>query len=364
MHPGVPRRSGRALRQWDTLHRTYLELGHRVDLLDPVAGLPDMVYAANGALPSSAGASCWAPGSATPSGEAEAAAPHATGSARAGVRPGAWSPEFVNEGRATCSSPATVVLAGSGFRTDPAGPRRGRPACSGAPSSRWSSSTRATTTSTPPSPSSTTTTIAWLPERSSPRRRRRCCASGFPGAVVADPLDAAVPRPQRGERRTARRACPHRPPGWPVRWPSADSSLVPVDLSELLKGGGGPKCCTLEVRLMTITRRMRPSTDMSLTRRPRAPRRGPLRAQLPPLPVVMAARARAPGSPTSRAAATSTASPATRAQLRPRPSRPAAPRPTARLDRVTLTSRAFGSDQLGPFCAGPRRCSAGRWCCR
>jgi N-dimethylarginine dimethylaminohydrolase len=23
---------------------------------------------------------------------------------------------------------------------------------------------------------------------------------------------------------------------------------VPVDLSELLKGGGGPKCCTLEVR--------------------------------------------------------------------------------------------------------------------
>jgi N-dimethylarginine dimethylaminohydrolase len=25
-------------------------------------------------------------------------------------------------------------------------------------------------------------------------------------------------------------------------------TAVPVDLSELLKGGGGPKCCTLEVR--------------------------------------------------------------------------------------------------------------------
>ena len=49
MHPGVAVDVERALAQWDALRRTYLDLGHRVDLLEPVAGLPDMVYAANGA---------------------------------------------------------------------------------------------------------------------------------------------------------------------------------------------------------------------------------------------------------------------------------------------------------------------------
>src|SRR6516225_9958328 len=34
--------------QWQRLHQTYLRLGHSVDLIEPVPGLPDMVYAANG----------------------------------------------------------------------------------------------------------------------------------------------------------------------------------------------------------------------------------------------------------------------------------------------------------------------------
>src|SRR6201998_1787080 len=36
--------------QWEGLYRTYLRLGHRVDLVEPAPGLPDMVYAANGGL--------------------------------------------------------------------------------------------------------------------------------------------------------------------------------------------------------------------------------------------------------------------------------------------------------------------------
>ena len=36
--------------QWQHLHDVYLQLGHSVDLVDPVPGLPDMVYAANGGL--------------------------------------------------------------------------------------------------------------------------------------------------------------------------------------------------------------------------------------------------------------------------------------------------------------------------
>ena len=39
-----------ALSQWQRLHDVYLQLGHTVELVDPVPGLPDMVYAANGGL--------------------------------------------------------------------------------------------------------------------------------------------------------------------------------------------------------------------------------------------------------------------------------------------------------------------------
>ncbi len=48
MDPTVPVDRGRALRQWETLRGVYLDLGHRVDELSPLPGLPDMVYAANG----------------------------------------------------------------------------------------------------------------------------------------------------------------------------------------------------------------------------------------------------------------------------------------------------------------------------
>src|ERR1700740_3727402 len=36
--------------QWEALYRTYLRLGHRVDLVQPAPGLADMVYAANGGV--------------------------------------------------------------------------------------------------------------------------------------------------------------------------------------------------------------------------------------------------------------------------------------------------------------------------
>jgi N-dimethylarginine dimethylaminohydrolase len=49
MDPSVPVDTGRARAQWDQLYQTYLGLGHAVRLIDPVPGLPDMVFAANGA---------------------------------------------------------------------------------------------------------------------------------------------------------------------------------------------------------------------------------------------------------------------------------------------------------------------------
>lgn len=50
MDPAVPTSDHRSLSQWKTLHDVFVELGHEVDLVEPEPGLPDMVYSANGAL--------------------------------------------------------------------------------------------------------------------------------------------------------------------------------------------------------------------------------------------------------------------------------------------------------------------------
>lgn len=49
MDPAQPVDRELAVRQWQRLHDLYIGLGHRVELIDPESGLPDMVYAANGA---------------------------------------------------------------------------------------------------------------------------------------------------------------------------------------------------------------------------------------------------------------------------------------------------------------------------
>ena len=48
MDPRVPVDTARAVRQWERLRQTYRLLGHTIHLIDPVPGLPDMVFAANG----------------------------------------------------------------------------------------------------------------------------------------------------------------------------------------------------------------------------------------------------------------------------------------------------------------------------
>jgi N-dimethylarginine dimethylaminohydrolase len=48
MHKADPTDTSKAVRQWQTLYDTYIELGHEIELIDPIPGLPDMVYTANG----------------------------------------------------------------------------------------------------------------------------------------------------------------------------------------------------------------------------------------------------------------------------------------------------------------------------
>jgi len=48
MRPDAPVDPALAMRQWETLRQTYASLGHSVSTIAPVGGLPDMVFAANG----------------------------------------------------------------------------------------------------------------------------------------------------------------------------------------------------------------------------------------------------------------------------------------------------------------------------
>jgi N-dimethylarginine dimethylaminohydrolase len=154
-------------------------------------------------------------------------------------------PEFVNEGEGDLLVVGDTILAGTGFRTDPrahpeAGRVLGRPVISlELVDPRFYHLDTAIAVLDED-------TIAWLPEAFSPASRA-VLHERFPDAVVAGIDDAAV----LGLNAVS--------DGRHVVLPAQARKLapalaergftpVPVDMSELLKGGGGPKCCTLEVR--------------------------------------------------------------------------------------------------------------------
>jgi N-dimethylarginine dimethylaminohydrolase len=169
---------------------------------------------------------------------------HATWFRRAGLP--VVEAEFVNEGEGDLLVVGgDVILAGAGFRTDPrAHAEAARVLCREVVPLRlvdpryYHLDTAVAVLDA--------TTLAWLPEAFD-RRSRAVLRERFPDALVADPADAAVlglnavsdgrhvVLPARATRLAARLA-------------ERGFVPVPVDLSELLKGGGGPKCCTLEVR--------------------------------------------------------------------------------------------------------------------
>lgn len=240
MQPGIDVDRHRALAQWDALRRTYLDLGHRVDLLTPMPGLPDMVYAANGATV--VDGTVLAARFRHPQRAGEAVA-HATWFRGAAAR--VVEPEFVNEGEGDLLVVGDLILAGHGFRTDPRAHAEaarvfGREVVSlELVDPRYYHLDTAVAVLD-------ATTIAWLPEAFRPASRA-LLQEHFPDAVVADATDAAV--------LGLNAVSDGRHVVLPIQAPRLAAAVaergfvpVPVDLSELLKGGGGPKCCTLEVR--------------------------------------------------------------------------------------------------------------------
>ena len=115
MHPDVPTDTALAVRQWESLREAYLGLGHEVHLLEPVPGLVDMVFAANGVLhPRRA----WLRREFA---HAERT-PEAEHFRRWLLEHGfeARDPASVNEGEGDFAVVGGVILAGTGYRSAPA----------------------------------------------------------------------------------------------------------------------------------------------------------------------------------------------------------------------------------------------------
>jgi N-dimethylarginine dimethylaminohydrolase len=114
MDPTKPVDSGLAMAQWDRLRETYLALGHQVHLIEPLPGLPDMVFAANGATV--IGNQVLVANFRYPQRTAEAPAYRDWFTANGYEVLG--EPRFINEGQGDYLVEGERLLAGTGFRTD------------------------------------------------------------------------------------------------------------------------------------------------------------------------------------------------------------------------------------------------------
>ena len=114
MDPSKPVDTGLAMAQWERLRETYLALGHQVHLIEPVPGLPDMVFAANAATV--IGNRALIARYRYPQRSAEAPA-YRDWFVANGFEVTAES-RFINEGQGDYLVDGDRLLAGTGFRTD------------------------------------------------------------------------------------------------------------------------------------------------------------------------------------------------------------------------------------------------------
>ena len=240
MHPEDPTDTSLAVRQWDALYEAYQALDYDVKLIEPIRGLPDMVYAANGGVVLDGiayGAKFTYP-QRQPEGPA-----YMEWFASAGFE--VREPEFVNEGEGDLLLVGDRILAGQGFRTDPA---------AHAEVARVFDREVVSLNLINPSFYHLDTAVAVLDESNIaylPSAFDEASIASirqlYPDAIEVTEQDAAVlglnsfsdgrnvviaSRAKDFERQLRQRG--YNPIG--------------VDLSELLLGGGGVKCCTLELR--------------------------------------------------------------------------------------------------------------------
>ncbi|CAO0825012.1 hypothetical protein SMICM17S_13074 [Streptomyces microflavus] len=115
MDPKKPVDTPLAIAQWERLREVYLSLGHTVDTIEPVRGLPDMVFAANGATVVDGRALV----ARFRDAERIAEGPAYHDWLRANGFPDLRTASVVNEGEGDYLLVGDVLLAGTGFRSDP-----------------------------------------------------------------------------------------------------------------------------------------------------------------------------------------------------------------------------------------------------
>src|SRR5271166_3147079 len=230
---------GVAHAQWERLRQTYIDLGHSVDLVEPLPGLPDMVYAANGGFIANDIAVVARFRFAERAGESNA---YAAWMSSVGYRPA--STRHVNEGQGDLLLIGETVLAGYGFRTDLRAPTEIAAAVRMPLISLELVDPRFYHLDTALAVLDDHT-IAFYPPAFSAAAQARLHAL-FPDAIVVGSADAFV----LGLNVVSdglHVVLPAAATGFATQLREAGFEPVGVDLSELLKGGGSVKCCTLEV---------------------------------------------------------------------------------------------------------------------
>jgi N-dimethylarginine dimethylaminohydrolase len=229
----------RANSQWERLRDVYRGLGHTVDVVEPVAGLPDMVFAANAGLIVNGAAIVARFKHAEREGESVAYAEWMT---RRGYSP--ETTRHVNEGQGDLLVAGGLILAGTGFRTDPRAHREvaeitGMPVVTlELVDPRFYHLDTALTVLDD-------TTVAYYPPAFSGSSRLRL-QELFPDAITVSTADAYV-LGLNAVSDGKNVVHPEAATGYADQLYQAGFDPVGVDLSELIKAGGSVKCCTLEV---------------------------------------------------------------------------------------------------------------------
>jgi len=244
MNPEAPTDTARAVAQWETLREAFDQCDFEVHEIEPIEGLPDMVFAANGGL--------------VIDGLAYSASFHYPQRQPEGPAYASWfegagytvhRSTVVNEGEGDFLAIGDVILAGYGFRTDPASHEE---------ASRVFGREVVPLRLVRPDFYHLDTALAILDDRAGHEHVAYLAAAfdadslaelrrRFPDAIEVAEEDAAVFGLNAVSDGlhviTASRAV-----GFHAQLRAHGYEPIGVDLSELLLGGGGVKCCTLALR--------------------------------------------------------------------------------------------------------------------
>ncbi len=249
MEPAKPTDTARAVAQWQALYDAYLALGHEVELIDPVPGLPDMVYTANGGFVIDGRALGVRFRVDERRGEEQ---PFMDWFAAHGFE--VIEPIEVQEGEGDFLLVGDVILAGTGFRSVGDSHREvgevfGREVVSlRLVDPRFYHLDTAIAVLDPvEGPGGVErANIAYLPSAFD-AASQAVLAARYPDAIRVSDEDGAVFGLNSASDGRNVFVSP-RARGFAAQLAERGYIPVPIDLSELLLGGGGIKCCTLELR--------------------------------------------------------------------------------------------------------------------